>query len=113
MKLFRWLMSLLRMILGLKTETETTPVDPSVPHNIDTTPGKPEEPVMAGKKYALIIGINKYMVPNADLNGCVNDAEDMWKELTTHYGLDQDNVRMLTNFRVTKQKSLERVDWLV
>ena len=41
---------------------------------------------MEGKKYGLIIGINKYMQPGADLNGCVNDAEDMWKMITDNYG---------------------------
>jgi len=111
MGFFKWFLSLFKLLQRIEDETKPSKTDD--PLAIDTTPSKPEEQVMTGTKYALIIGINKYMIPNADLNGCVNDAEDMWKELTTNYGFLPDNVRMLTDLRATKQNILERIEWLV
>lgn len=109
MEFFKWFMSLLKMVFRIEMATDmVTPITTE-----SVKPDKPEEPTMTGEKYALIIGINKYMIPNADLNGCVNDAEDMWKELTTNYGFKPDNVRMITDFRATKQAILERIEWLV
>jgi len=108
MNFFKWFMNFFKLLSRIEEETSSSINEPL---NIDTTPI--EEPIVKGKKYALIIGINKYMIPNADLNGCVNDAEDVYKELTQHYGYESDNVRMITDFRATKQNILERIEWLV
>ena len=37
-------------------------------------------------KRAVLIGINKYQVPGADLQGCVNDVKNLKGALTTYYG---------------------------
>lgn len=53
---------------------------------------------MAVDKYALLVGINQYSNPNANLSGCVNDAKD-WDDLLQGLGykttllLDSDATR--------------------
>jgi len=65
-------------------------------------------------KFAVLIGINKYdPALNADLNGCVNDVENMYKILTDTYGFPHDNIRMLTDYRATGQAMFERIEWLL
>lgn len=74
----------------------------------------PEEYDREPGKFAVIIGINKYDPSlNSDLNGCVNDAEAMYNILTGTYGFAHDNIRMLTDFRATKEMILERITWLL
>jgi hypothetical protein len=107
MNIFKVIWGFFMMFLKHEQENPPKPEEPVV----EPTP-IPEEPVMSGKKLALIVGINKYMQPGADLNGCVNDAEDMWTMLT-EYGFEPDNIRMLTDFRATQQNILERLEWLV
>lgn len=63
------------------------------------------------EKYALLVGINKYLLPGNDLNGCVNDTQAMWEVLTTYYGVKPDNIRVLNNERATQQAILERLQW--
>jgi metacaspase-1 len=73
---------------------------------------KPEE--RDPSKFAVIIGINLYDPSlNADLNGCVNDADGMYDILTNTYGFPKDNVRMLTDFRATGIAIFERIEWLL
>jgi hypothetical protein len=65
-------------------------------------------------KFAVIIGINKYDPNlNADLNGCINDAEGMYDILTNTYNFPKDNVRMLTDYRATGESMFERIEWLL
>jgi len=65
-------------------------------------------------KFAVLIGINKYDPSlNADLNGCVNDVENMYKLLTETYGFPHDNVRLLTDYRATSDMMIERINWLL
>jgi len=65
-------------------------------------------------KFALLIGINKYdPALNADLNGCVNDVENMYKILTETYGFPHDNIRVLTDYRATGNVMFERMIWLL
>ena len=65
-------------------------------------------------KFALLIGINKYDPSlNADLNGCVNDVENMYEILTKTYGFPHDNVRMLTDYRATGEAMFARMEWLL
>lgn len=74
-----------------------------------------EEPLeRLSSKFAVIIGINKYdPTLNSDLNGCVNDAEAMYKVLTETYKFPHDNIRMLTDFRATRDNIMERIEWLL
>ncbi|MBI3303204.1 MAG: caspase family protein, partial [Deltaproteobacteria bacterium] len=37
-------------------------------------------------KKALLIGINRYRIPGADLRGCVNDVKNIQAILTQMYG---------------------------
>jgi hypothetical protein len=74
----------------------------------------PAETPMASNKYAFLVGINKYVsLPGNDLQGCVNDVNNMWSLLTTSYGFDPDNIRMVCDERATKQAILDGLKWLV
>jgi len=65
-------------------------------------------------KFAVLIGINKYDPSlNADLNGCVNDVENMYKILTDTYGFPHDNIRLLTDYRATGETMFDRMEWLL
>lgn len=65
-------------------------------------------------KKALLVGINKYDPKlGSDLNGCVNDVENMRDILVNIYKFNPDNIRILTDFRATKQAILERLNWLI
>ncbi|OFX21952.1 MAG: hypothetical protein A2041_10150 [Bacteroidetes bacterium GWA2_31_9b] len=51
-----------------------------------------------GKFYALIIGVNDYPDPEiVDLDKPVQDAEKLYKNLTTNYTFDVENVKLLKN----------------
>ena len=65
-------------------------------------------------KFAVLIGINKYDPSlNADLNGCVNDVENMYEVLTKTYAFPHDNIRVLTDYRATGEAMFERMEWLL
>lgn len=64
-------------------------------------------------KYALLIGINKYLEPGNDLSGCVNDTEDIWELLIKKYNFKADNIRVLNDSRATKNNILDRLEWLI
>ena len=49
-------------------------------------------------KKALLIGINRYKIPGADLRGCVNDVENMKGVLTQMYGFASKDVAVMTDF---------------
>lgn len=52
--------------------------------------------VMRGKYYALIVGINEYLDPEISaLDRPIEDAEDLYSELTTNYIFDKENVTLL------------------
>ena len=104
-RIFSWLLSIFKPAMdssggGLMSTSATAST------TVTVTTEKP-------RKYALLVGVNKYALPNADLQGCVNDVERMWKLITTRYGFDKDDVRMLTDERATQQAVLERLEWLV
>ena len=66
------------------------------------------------KGKALCVGINKFqhLPQNAFLNGCVNDAHDMSKMLTTYLGFKKDDVTVLLDSKATKaniMKSLKEI----
>lgn len=58
-------------------------------------------------KRAVLIGINKYQVPGADLQGCVNDVKNLSGVLTTYYGFAEKDITTLTDAQATK-KAMER-----
>ena len=60
---------------------------------------------------ALLVGINDY--PDAPLNGCVNDVQDMANMLVDRAGFAHADVRLITDRRATTQAILERLAWLV
>jgi metacaspase-1 len=57
-------------------------------------------------KKALLIGINQYRMPGADLRGCVNDVLNMKATLTELYGFSSRNIAQLIDARAT-QKYIE------
>jgi metacaspase-1 len=65
------------------------------------------------EKRALLVGIDRYEMPGSDLNGCVNDVEDVYDLLVNNYGFQPDNIRVLTDERATKQSIMERLQWMV
>jgi metacaspase-1 len=84
--------------------------------NVDTE-AETEElevfPPQNREKRALLVGIDEYEMPGSDLNGCVNDVEDVYDLLVNNYGFKPDNVRVLTNERATKQSIMERLQWMI
>ena len=64
-------------------------------------------------KKALLVGINQYAQPGANLKGCVNDALTMAKVLTEHYGFNREDIRLLTDHRATTANIRTRLAWLL
>ena len=59
---------------------------------------------MANKK-ALLIGINRYKIPGADLRGCVNtDVRNMQSVLTKYFGFGDGDLALLTDYDATKRR---------
>ena len=54
-------------------------------------------------KRAVLIGINRYRIPGADLRGCVNDVKNMQGVLTKHYGFKAGDITALTDYAATKK----------
>lgn len=54
-------------------------------------------------KRAVLIGVNKYQIPGADLRGCVNDVINMTGVLTQVYGFAKSDIVTLTDFAATKK----------
>ncbi len=52
-------------------------------------------------KKAVLIGVNRYKIPGADLRGCVNDVENMKGVLTQMYGFAGKDIDVLTDFAAT------------
>jgi len=52
-------------------------------------------------KKAVLIGVNRYKIPGADLRGCVNDVENMKGVLTQMYGFPSKDITVLTDFAAT------------
>ena len=73
----------------------------------------PEIITQKPKKRAVLVGINKYDLPNADLSGCVNDVEDVYDLLVKTYNFEPDNIRVLTDERATKLNIESRMEWLI
>lgn len=64
-------------------------------------------------KRAVLIGINKYQVPGADLRGCVNDVTNLQKVLTQYYGFAGKDVTILTDLKATKKAMQAAIQKLI
>jgi hypothetical protein len=54
-------------------------------------------------KRALLIGINRYRIPGADLRGCVNDVKNIKSVLTKHCGFPANGIKTLTDGKASTQ----------
>ena len=64
-------------------------------------------------KKAVLIGVNRYRVPGADLRGCVPDVNNMSNLLQRQYGFDAADITMLTDFDATKKAIEEAITGLI
>lgn len=64
-------------------------------------------------KKALLIGINRYRVPGADLRGCVNDVKNVRGVLTRYYGFADGSIKILTDFEATKKRMQAEISRLI
>jgi len=64
---------------------------------------------MANK--ALLVGINAY--PSAPLAGCLSDISTMADVITSKFGFEDSEVRLLADGRATTDSIVERLQWLV
>ncbi|KAL0061960.1 Ca(2+)-dependent cysteine protease, partial [Marasmius tenuissimus] len=64
-----------------------------------------------GKKKALCIGIN-YIGRNGELQGCINDANNISNFLCTHFGYKREDIVMLTD-DATNPRQIQAMQWLV
>jgi hypothetical protein len=62
---------------------------------------------------ALLVGINKYRIPGADLKGCVNDVTNMRDVLLKYFGFSVPEIRVIVDERATKRNIMDRLRWLV
>ena len=64
-------------------------------------------------KRALLIGINKYLIPGADLRGCVNDVADLSAALIQFSGFKKSDLAVLTDKAATRKAIVSGVQKLV
>jgi len=64
-------------------------------------------------KRAVLIGINRYRVPGADLRGCVNDVKNLQQALTTYCGFSAKDITTLTDLQATKKAMQSAIQKLV
>ena len=64
-------------------------------------------------KRAVLIGINRYRIPGADLRGCVNDVKNLQGVLTRYYGFKADDIAVLTDLAATKKAIQAAIEELV
>jgi metacaspase-1 len=64
-------------------------------------------------KRAVLIGINEYQIPGANLRGCVNDVKGIKSALVELHGFAAKDVTVLTDKDATKKKIEKAVEGLV
>ena len=64
-------------------------------------------------KKAVLVGVNRYKVPGADLRGCVPDVKNMSRLIQDHYGFGASDIAMLTDFDATKKAMEEAITGMV
>ena len=52
---------------------------------------------------AVLIGVNRYKIPGADLRGCVNDVKNLQSVLTQYYGFGGSDITTLLDDKATKK----------
>ena len=57
-------------------------------------------------KRAVLVGVNRYRIPGADLRGCVNDVINMQAVLTQRYGFAKGDITTLLDYNAT-QKAIQ------
>lgn len=64
-------------------------------------------------KKAVCVGINDYPIKDADLQGCVNDAEGWASLLTGHYDFPKSDVQMIINEQAIKKNVMKHLQDLI
>lgn len=64
-------------------------------------------------KKALLVGINRYRIPGADLRGCVNDVRNVEALLREVFDFKKKDITTLTDFAATKQAMQAGIQSLV
>jgi hypothetical protein len=54
-------------------------------------------------KRAVLIGVNRYRIPGADLRGCVNDVKNLQAALIRHYGFAKSDIVTLLDLAAGKK----------
>ncbi|MCH8905276.1 MAG: caspase family protein, partial [Bacteroidetes bacterium] len=87
---------------GPQTDPDT--FDTSVNNDLDEgDPDKVDDPEpYTPVKYALLVGINDYEAVN-DLEGCINDVENMKALLRGKFDFQEENILILTDKQATKE----------
>lgn len=62
-----------------------------------------------GRKFALLVGINKYPDPINPLGGCVNDVLKMKATLTSRYGFKAADTTTLTDAQATRSAIIAKI----
>ena len=64
-------------------------------------------------KRAVLIGVNRYRVPGADLRGCVNDVKNIQTALTGRFGFAKADVVTLLDYDATKKAVEKAISGLI
>src|SRR6478735_8770832 len=64
-------------------------------------------------KKAVLVGVNRYRIPGADLRGCVPDVKNMSRLIQDQYGFEASDITMLTDFDATKKAMEEAITGMV
>jgi hypothetical protein len=64
-------------------------------------------------KKAVLIGVNRYRIPGADLRGCVPDVKNMSKLIQRKYGFEEGDISVLTDFDATKKAIEDAITGLI
>jgi hypothetical protein len=64
-------------------------------------------------KKAVLVGINRYRIPGADLRGCVPDVKNMANLLRRQFGFEAGDLSMLTDFAATKRAIQKAITGLI
>lgn len=62
---------------------------------------------------ALLIGINRYLIPGADLRGCVNDVKNIRATLIKYFAFRSNDIKVLTDLGATKKAMQSGIQALV
>ncbi|HBN08660.1 MAG TPA: hypothetical protein DD435_08430 [Cyanobacteria bacterium UBA8530] len=66
-----------------------------------------------GTKRAFLVGINQYQLPGNNLQGCVNDLEDVKSQMLNKEGFSAANINAITDKKATRTNILEGLKKLV